>query len=353
MSLSVHRKAIDELDEQIVRLLNERTKHVLEIGAIKLKAGEEIYAPHRELAVFQRICKVNSGPIPNESLRAIYREVMSSALALEKTMIIAYLGPEATFTHQAAIRRFGSSLDYASQKTIADVFTEVSKNRADYGVVPVENSTEGVVTHTLDMFVDSDLKIVAQIVLPIQQCLLSRWRRDQIKKFYVHPQTHAQCRVWLHRNFPHAEVVETSSNARSAELAAKEKNAAAIAGTLAAETYNLPVLESDIQDSSANATRFLVLGRKCPPPTGHDRTSLMFSIVDKVGALHNALAPFRRYKLNMTKIESRPSKRKAWEYFFFVDCDGHAEDRKVAKAIEQLQLHCSFIKVLGSYPNAE
>ena len=353
MSLSDHRKAIDKLDERIVQLLNERTKHVLEIGAIKLKAGEEIYAPHRELAVLQRVCKHNTGPIPDDSLRAIYREIMSSALALEKTMVIAYLGPEATFTHQAAIRRFGASLHYASQKTIADVFTEVAKNRADYGVVPVENSTEGVVTHTLDMFVDSDLKIVAQIVLPIQQCLLSRWRREQIKKLYVHPQTHAQCRVWLHRNFPHAEVVETSSNARSAELAAKEKRAAAIAGTLAAEKYNLPVLELDVQDSSANATRFLVLGRKCPPPTGRDRTSLMFSIADKVGALHNSLAPFRRYKLNMTKIESRPSKRKAWEYFFFVDCDGHAEDRKVARAIDELQRHCSFVKVLGSYPNAE
>jgi chorismate mutase / prephenate dehydratase len=353
MSLSDHRKAIDKLDERIVQLLNERTRHVLEIGAIKLKAGEEIYAPHRELAVLQRIAKANGGPLPDESLRAIYREVMSSALALEKTMIIAYLGPEATFTHQAAIRRFGASLHYTSQKTIADVFTEVAKNRADYGVVPVENSTEGVVTHTLDMFVDSDLKIVAQIVLPIQQCLLSRCRREQIKKFYIHPQTHAQCRVWLHRNFPHAEVVETSSNARSAELAAKEKHSAAIAGTLAAEKYNLPVLELDVQDSSANATRFLVLGRKCPPPTGRDRTSLMFSIADKVGALHNSLAPFRRYMLNMTKIESRPSKRKAWEYFFFVDCDGHASDRKVAKAIDELQRHCSFVKVLGSYPNAE
>jgi len=353
MSLSDHRKAIDQLDEQIVRLLNERTRHVLEIGAIKLKAGEEIYAPHRELAVLQRICKSNGGPLPNDSLRAIYREIMSSALALEKTMVIAYLGPEATFTHQAAIQRFGSSLSYSPLKTITDVFTEVAKNRADYGVVPVENSTEGVVTHTLDMFVDSDLKIVAQIVMPIQHCLLSRARRDAIKKLYVHPQTLAQCRVWLHRSFPQAEVIETSSNARSAELAAKDKHAAAIAGTLAAEKYSLPVLEADIQDSSANATRFLVLGRKGPPPTGHDRTSLMFSIADKVGALHNALAPFRRYKLNMTKIESRPSKRKAWEYFFFVDCDGHAEDAKVAKAIALLHEHCSYVKVLGSYPNAE
>jgi chorismate mutase/prephenate dehydratase len=353
MSLSDHRKAIDLLDEEIVRLLNERTRHVLEIGAIKLKAGEEIYAPHRELAVLQRICKSNPGPLPDDSLRAIYREIMSSALALEKTMVIAYLGPEATFTHQAAIQRFGSSLRYSPQKTITDVFTEVAKNRADYGVVPVENSTEGVVTHTLDMFVDSDLKIVAQIVMPIQHCLLSRARRDAITKLYVHPQTLAQCRVWLHRNFPQAEIIETSSNARSAELAAQDKHAAAVAGSLAAEKYQLPVLEADIQDSSANATRFLVLGRKGPPPTGHDRTSLMFSIVDKVGALHNALAPFRRFKLNMTKIESRPSKRKAWEYFFFVDCDGHAEDRKVAKAIALLHEHCSYVKVLGSYPNGE
>jgi chorismate mutase/prephenate dehydratase len=268
-------------------------------------------------------------------------------------MVIAYLGPEATFTHQAAIQRFGSSLNYAPQKTIADVFTEVSKQRADYGVVPVENSTEGVVTHTLDMFVDSDLKVVAQIVMPIQHCLLSRSRRNAIRKLYIHPQTLAQCRVWLHRNFPQAEVIETSSNARSAELAARDKQSGAIAGTLAAQKYQLPVIESDIQDSSANATRFLVLGRKCPPPSGRDRTSIMFSIADKVGALHNALAPFRRYKLNMTKIESRPSKRKAWEYFFFVDCDGHREDRKVAKALELLGQHCSFAKVLGSYPNTE
>ena len=353
MNIPEHRKVIDQLDAQIVKLLNERTHHVLQIGEIKLKAGEEIYAPHRELAVLQRLCKLNAGPLPNESLRAIYREIMSSALALEKQMTIAYLGPEATFTHQAAINRFGASLQYASQKTIADVFAEVSKQRADYGVVPVENSTEGVVTHTLDMFVDSDLKIVSQIVLPIQQCLLSRTRREQIKKFYVHPQTLAQCRGWLHKNFPHAEIIETSSNARSAEFAAKEKNAAAIAGLLAAQKYDLPVLESGVQDNSTNVTRFFVLGRQCSPATGRDRTSLMFSIRDEVGALHRALAPFRRYKLNMTKIESRPSKRKAWEYFFFVDCDGHATDKKVARAISELEKHCAFVKVLGSYPNAE
>src|SRR2546422_4826709 len=267
MNIPDHRKAIDKLDGQIVKLLNERTKHVLAIGEIKLKAGEEIYAPHREGAVLQRICRLNQGPMSNESLRAIYREIMSSALSLEKSMTITYLGPEATFTHQAAIRRFGSSLRYSSQKTITDVFAEVSKNRADYGVVPIENSTEGVVTHTLDMFVDSDLKIVAQIVLPIQHCLLSNCRRPQIRKLFAHPQALAQCRTWVQNNLPRAEIIETSSNARSAELAAREKDSAAIAGLLAAEKYGLAVLEYDIQDNAANATRFLVLGRQCSPAT--------------------------------------------------------------------------------------
>src|SRR5258706_4674257 len=201
MNIPEFRKAIDGLDAQIVKLLNERTKHVLAIGEIKQKAGEEIYAPHRERAVLNRLDRLNEGPITNESLHAIYREIMSSALSLEKTMKIAYLGPEATFTHQAAIRRFGASLKYCSQKTIADVFTEVSKNRADYGVVPVENSTEGVVTHTLDMFVDSDLKIVSQIVLRVQQCLMSNCRRTKIEKLYAHPQALGQCRGWVQRNF--------------------------------------------------------------------------------------------------------------------------------------------------------
>jgi chorismate mutase/prephenate dehydratase len=353
MSLHDHRQAIDKLDHEIVRLLNARTQHVLEIGAIKLRVGEEIYAPHRELAVLDRVCKLNKGPITNESLRAIYREIMSSALSLEKSMTIAYLGPEATFTHQAAIRRFGASLRYVSLKTIADVFAEVSKRRAEYGVVPVENSTEGVVTHTLDMFVDSDLKIVAQIVLPVQQCLMSRGRREQIRRLYAHPQSLAQCRGWVQNNLPHVEIIETSSNARSAERAAEEVDAAAIAGALAAERYGLQIIEYDIQDNSANATRFLVLGRQCPPPTGHDRTSIMLSLIDEVGALHRALAPLRRSKINMTKIESRPSKRKAWEYFFFVDCDGHSQDSGLARAIHQLGKHCNFVKVLGSYPNAE
>jgi len=334
----------------------------LEIGVIKVKAGEAIYVPHREQMVLQRVCKLNQGPMTDASLRAIYREIMSSALSLEKTMTIAYLGPEATFTHQAAIQKFGASLHYAAQRTIADVFSELSRNRADYGVVPVENSTEGVVTHTLDMFVDSDLKIVAQIVMPIRYCLAGHGAAADVQRLYVHPQALAQCRVWVQRNLPGVEILETSSNARSAELAAHPPGAggnarraktAAITGTLAAEKYDLKIIQDSIQDFTGNATRFLVLGRQCSPPTGHDRTSLMFSIADQVGALYNALAPFRRYRLNMTKIESRPSKRKAWEYFFFVDCDGHMNDRKVAKAIASLASVCNFAKVLGSYPDSE
>lgn len=353
MTISEHRQAIDRLDTQILKLLNERTRHVLAIGAIKLQAGEEIYAPHRERAVLNRICRLSQGPLLGDSLRAIYREIMSASLALEKSLTVAYLGPEATFTHQAAVRRFGASLRYVAQKTIADVFAEVGRNRADYGVVPVENSTEGIVTHTLDMFVDSDLKIVSQIIMPIQHCLCSKSPRSQVKRIFSHPQALAQCRGWVQNHFRNAEIIEASSTTRAAELAAAEPQAAAIASALAAAKYGLRILESDIQDNAANATRFLVLGRQCPPPTGKDRTSLMISITDKVGALHQSLAPFRRFRVNMSRIESRPSKRKAWEYYFFIDCDGHQQDRKVANAIRRLQEHCNIVKVLGSYPKSE
>jgi len=298
LHISEHRKAIDKLDARIVRLLNERTRHVLAIGGIKLKAGGEIYAPHREHAVFQRICRLNAGPITSGQLRAIYREIMSSALALEKNMTIAYLGSEATPAHQAAIRRFGASLRYAPQKTIADVFTEVSKGRADYGVVPLENYNEGVVTHTLDIFVDSELKIVSQIILPARQRLMvpPGGSRAKIRKACV---------------------------------------------------------QLRIQDNAATAARFLVLGRQCSPPTGDDRTSLLVSMADKAGALHRVIAAFRRCQINVTKIEPRPGKRKAWKYFFFIDCDGHVQDRKVSKVVALLERERSRVKVLGSYPNTE
>ncbi|RME93096.1 MAG: prephenate dehydratase, partial [Verrucomicrobia bacterium] len=252
----------------------------------------------------------------------------------------------------AAVRRFGSSLNYVPLKTIADVFAEVTRGRADYGVVPVENSTEGVVTSTLDMFVDSPLRIVAEIVMPIQHCLVGRGPVGQIRRLYSHPQALAQCRVWVQNHLPDVEVIETSSTTRAAEMAAEDPAAAAIASSLAAERYGLSVLEADIQDNCDNATRFLVLGRQIPEPTGDDRTSLLISIADRVGALHETLEPFRKNRINLTKIESRPSKRKAWAYYFFIDLDGHIKDAKVARAVKQLEHICQMVKVLGSYPKA-
>jgi len=353
MTIAQRRKIIDKLDAEIVRLLNERTSLVLEIGEEKARTNQELYTPDRIKVLVDRLARLNKGPLSDESLRAIYREVISGSLAQHKTMTIAYLGPAATYTHQAALNRFGASLNYAPQKTIADVFAEVERASADYGVVPVENSTEGVVTHTLDMFVDSDLKIVAQALMPINHCLISRIKRGGIKKLFSHPQALAQCRGWIQTHMPDAEIVETTSTTRAAERAKEEKASGAIASSLAGEIYKLKVLESGIQDSAGNMTRFLVLGRKSPEPSGDDRTSVMFSIAHKSGALHKALEPFRRRRINMTKIESRPSKRKAWEYFFFVDIEGHEKDAKVARALESLGEHCSLVKVLGSFPTME
>ncbi len=350
--LEEHRKEIDALDSRIVDLLNQRTRHVLEIGRIKQDIGGSIYAPHRELSVMEKVEGINQGPIPNRCLRAIYREVMSSALSLEKPMSIAFLGPVATFTHQAAISRFGHSLDYHPMKTIDSVFTEVAKGLADYGVVPVENSTEGVVSNTLDMFVDSSIQIVAQIIMPIRHCLVSSGRIGGIATLYSHPQALGQCHTWIQAHFSRVEIIETSSTTRAAELAAGNAEAAAISSALAAEQYGLEILESDIQDHEANITRFLVLGTRCSPPTGKDRTSLMCRITHKVGALHRALAPFQRHRVNLTKIESRPSKRKAWEYFFFIDMDGHIEDAPLQQAVRELEQECGEIKCLGSYPAA-
>jgi chorismate mutase/prephenate dehydratase len=345
------RNKIDEIDTRLVRLLNDRTRLVLEIGKLKHEAGGEIYAPDREEAVLRRVTEKSGGPLPAESLRAIYREVMSSALALEKPLVIAYLGPEATYSHMAVIKKFGSSLKYEPLPGISDVFTEVAKGRADYGVVPIENSTEGAVTHTYDMFVDSELKICAQIVLPIRHNLMALCSRDQIKRLYSIPQVLAQCRQWLQTNLPRVEIIETSSSTRAAQLAKAEPDTGALAGALAAEMYGLTILDDNIQDSSENVTRFLVIGRKYPPRTGNDKTSLMYSVQDRVGALHDTIASFKKFKINMTKIESRPSKKKAWEYYFFVDVNGHCDDAKVKKALAELAKHTMFVKILGSYPN--
>jgi len=350
MNLSDIRQKIDALDEQLLALLNQRADLVHEVGLVKKRDNSAIYVPEREEALLRALATKNKGRLPEKSIRAIYREIMSASFALEKGLCIAYLGPEATWTHQAARGKFGASVDYAAQPNIADVFSAVERNKSDYGVVPIENSTEGAVNYTLDVFADSDLKICAEILLKIENNLIARIPRDQIKKIYSHPQVFGQCRNWLRLNLPNVDYIEVSSTTRAAELAASEPDAAALAGRMAAEVYQLDILEASIQDNPNNTTRFLVIGHTTCVPTGFDKTSLMFNVQDKPGSLFAALAPFKELKLNLSKIESRPSKRKAWDYFFFVDVDGHHQDPTLVTALEELQRHCSFVKILGSYP---
>jgi len=350
MKLENLRKQIDNLDQSIIRLLSERAKIIVNVAKVKIKEGKSIYSPDREREVLNKIQALNNGPLTNDGLVAIYREIMSSSLALEKPLKIAYLGPEASFTHLAAMKRFGSQVEYVAVETITDVFLEVERGWADYGVVPIENSFEGVINHTLDMFMDSELKICSQITLDVTHNLLGRFAKDKIKRVYSKAEVFGQCRLWLKENLPKAVQTEVSSTTRGAQLAAKEKDCACIGSSLAARVYKLRVIESDIEDSPHNITRFLVIGRTEAGKTGHDRTSIMFSIKDKVGALHEMLMPFKKYRINLTKIESRPSKKKAWDYYFFVDLEGHVIDPFVKKALRELDTKCKFMKVLGSYP---
>ncbi len=351
MNLKRLRKAVDSIDTRILEMLNERAKIILEIGKIKARKGKSVYVPHRETAVYKKITASNKGPLSDEALRAIFREIMSSALQLEKPLTIAYLGPELTFTHMAAMKKFGSSVDYTGCETITDVFAEVEKGRADYGVVPIENSIEGAVNHTLDMFVDSNLKICSEIYLEISHSLLSRESaKAGIKKVYSNPQVFGQCRLWLESNLPKVSLIEVSSTARAAEMASGEKGTACIASELASKRYNLKVLYRSIEDSTHNVTRFLVIGKTEAHPTRNDKTSAMVSVKDKIGALHDILVPFKKFGINLTKIESRPSKVRAWEYYFFVDMEGHHLEPKVSKALGALRKASSYLKILGSYP---
>lgn len=353
MSLKSLRKKIDELDSRIIKLLNQRADKSSEIGKLKSKINKGVYSPEREREILKRISKLNKGPLSDDALEAVYREIMSGSLALEKPLKIAYLGPQATFTNLAAIKKFGSQVDYLPCNNITDIFSEVERSNADYGVVPIENSIEGAVSHTLDMFVDSDLKICSQIILEISHNLLANCPKNRIKKVYSNPQVFGQCRIWLETNLHKVELIEVTSTTRAAQIAARTKNSACIASILAAKQYGLKVIARDIEDNPHNITRFLVIGQSDVPQTKEDRTSIMFSIKDRVGALHDMLVPFKKYKINLTKIESRPSKKRAWDYYFFVDLSGHRLDKKVQKALKELEDKCKFLKILGSYPIGE
>ncbi|RMG71847.1 MAG: prephenate dehydratase [Nitrospirae bacterium] len=348
------RKEIDQIDEEILRLLNRRAEVVLKVAEEKRKKNQRFYVPHREHEILQRLTRLNKGPFPNDALRVIFREIISASLSLEEPLKVACLGPLATFTHLAAIRHFGSFAKIIAVDSIKDVFEAVLEKSADYGVVPIENSNEGVVSHTLDMFMDVDLKVSAEIMLEVTHNLLSKSGDiKKIKKIYSHPQAFAQCRRWLERNLPDAELIDTTSTAKAAELAAKDPKGAAIASDLAAKMYDLKFVKRGIEDNKNNYTRFLVISEDFPEPTGKDKTSIMLSIKDKPGALFEVLTPFYKEKINLTKIESRPSKRKAWEYIFFIDLEGHINDKKVMKALKAVEKYCIFLKVLGSYPKSE
>ncbi len=350
MDLSHLRKKIDGLDAKIIGLLNDRAAITLSIGREKIKNKKPIYAPDREQDVLKRIKNLNAGPIKNDAVEAIYREIMSASLNLEKPLRIAYMGPEATFSHLASLKKFGSSVGHVACDNVAEVFSRVESGDCDYGVVPIENSIEGVVTHTMDLLVESDLKICSQVLLDVAHHLMSKGNLSQIKEVYSHPQVLGQCRQWLMKNMPKAHLIPVVSTTKAAQMVANKKNAACIASQVAASLYGLTILKKNIQDSAHNITRFLVISTMDVPPTGSDRTSLVFSIKDKVGALHAMLTPFMKHKINLTKIESRPSKKKAWDYYFFVDCEGHQSDVKVARALSQLEGMCKFLKILGSYP---
>lgn len=346
------RRQIDDLDVRLVDLLNARVRLALEIGSLKKAGGGEVYVPSREKEVLDKVKALNAGPLPPGALEAVYREIMSASLALESAVKVAYLGPPATFSHQAARRRFGASVEYIDCPAIADVFNAVENRVADYGVVPIENSTEGAVTHTLDRFIESPLKICAEIYLPVSQHLLAKCAMDEVRKVYSHPNVFGQCRRWLYQNLPKAETIPVSSTARAAEMAVAEAGGAALAGDLVAEMYPLNVLARNVQDYSGNATRFLVIGKTPAARTGQDKTSIVFAVKHKVGALHEALDSFKEHELNLTKIESRPSKAKVWEYVFFVDFEGHSADESVKAALTAMSSHCNFLTVLGSYPRA-
>jgi chorismate mutase/prephenate dehydratase len=352
--LEALRTRIDQLDEKIQTLISERAQCAQEIATTKQQAGEaNFYRPEREVDVLRRVIARNRGPLNSEEMARLFREIMSACLALEMPMQIAFLGPEGTFTQAAALKHFGHSVHTLPLTGIDEVFREVESGAAHFGVVPIENSTEGVINHTLDMFVNSPLRICGEVELRIHHHLLGKaGNLKKPKRVLSHQQSLAQCREWLDTKLPGVERVAVASNAEAARLAAKDASVVAIAGSSAAEIYRLNVLASNIEDEPDNTTRFLIIGRLDPLPSGEDKTSLLVSGKNRAGSLMSLLAPLARHRINMTRIESRPARRGLWEYVFFVDIDGHLQDPKLRKAMVELEKEASFLKWLGSYPRA-
>lgn len=352
MSLPNHRKAIDRIDAELLQLLSRRAHEVREIGRLKQEKHEPIRSPEREHALLERLKRLNKGPYSDLAIEAIFREVISASLALEMPLKVAYLGPETTFSHQAALTAFGHSAELVPQQELSQVFEEVAKGSVQYGVVPIENSVEGVVHQSLDLLVKHPLSICAEIYLPVRHCLLSRGGSlSEIKKIYSHPQAWGQCSLWLKSHgFDYRHFEEVSSTAKAAERARDDATSAAIASREAAALYALTVQKANIQDSASNQTRFVVVGFDSPARTGKDKTTIVFQAESRVGFLAEALQILARAKINLSKIESRPSRGKDWEYSFYVDMEGHRSDKRVAGALLKLEARSSYFRHLGSYP---
>ena len=352
MSLEELRKRIDALDYRLVELLNERARVVAEIGKLKSKTDKPIYAPDREKEVLARIAEANKGPLPDKCLVAIWRELMSGSFVLEKPLRIGYLGPGGSFSHTAAMLKFGQSVEYEPLADIRSIFEEIRKGHCDLGIVPIENTTGGGVIETLDALVDFSVKICSEVLMEIHHNLLASCSLEEIEKIYSKPEVFAQCRNWLSATMKQAQTVSVASTAKAAQMAAEEPGAAAIGSRIAAELYGLKIVCENIEDIANNVTRFLVISREDAKPTGEDKTAILFSTAHKAGALADVLDVFKRYNINLTNIESRPSKKRQWEYYFFMDFIGHRTEENIQKALEEARKHCLQLSVLGSFPRA-
>ena len=348
MSLDKLRKEIDEMDVRLVKLLNERARIVVEIG--KLKSDGPVYVPDREKKVFARIAEANDGPLPDKCLQAIWRELMSGSFFLERPLRIAYLGPEGSFSHTASMLKFGQSVEYEAVMDIRTIFDEVSKGHCDHGVVPIENSAGGGVIETLDAFVESNVMICAEVYMAIHHNLMANCSLEEIEKIYSKLEVFAQCRNWLSSTFAEAKTVAVASTAKAAQMVVNEPFSAAIGSSIAAELYGLNIVCENIEDIANNVTRFLILGKEDASPSGDDKTSILFSTAHKAGALADVLNVFKETDVNLTNIESRPSRKREWEYYFFADFLGHKTDEKVKKCLDEVRRHCLQLSVLGSFP---
>ena len=353
--LLVLRDKIDALDVQIMESISQRADFAQQVAQVKKSLGDAAYyRPEREAQVLRHIMDANTGPIDNEDMARLFRQIMSACLALEQPIKVAFLGPEGTFTQEAALKHFGDGASSVPKAAIDEVFWEVLAGACNYGVVPVENSTEGVISLTLDSFMDSSIKICGEVELRIHHHFMvgGNTNNDNITRVYSHAQSLAQCRQWLNSNYPNIERVAVCSNAEAAKRVQGEWNSAAIAGDMSCELYQLEKLWEKIEDRPDNSTRFLIIGRESVPPSGDDRTSVVVSVRNKPGALHDLLEPFRRHNVDMTRLESRPSRSSKWSYVFFIDFVGHVEDEAVTKVLDELSADVADLKVLGSYPRA-